>query len=72
MLDSISANPAIAAQMGQQNLDMLKNLTSQFQQPQTMVEYDDEAIEGENEEIILLEDIDNPREIGKVLKVGTQ
>ena len=59
--------------MGQQNLDMLKNLTSQFQQPpQTFVEYDDEAIEGDNEEVILLEDIDNPREIGKVLKVGTQ
>jgi hypothetical protein len=35
------------------------------------VEYDDEAIEGENEEVILLEDIDNPREVGTVLKVGT-
>lgn len=27
MLDSIAGNPMIAAQMGQQNLDMLKNLT---------------------------------------------
>ena len=35
------------------------------------VEYDDEVIEGDNEEVILLTDLDNPREIGKVLKVGT-
>lgn len=36
------------------------------------VEYDDEAVEGDNEEVILLSDLENPREIGKVLKMGTQ
>lgn len=36
------------------------------------VEYDDEYVEGDNEEVILLSGENNPREVGKVLKVGTR
>ena len=36
------------------------------------MEYDDEASDGDNEEVLLLSDEVNPQEIGKVLKVGTR
>ena len=42
-------------------------------QPNTLsVDYDDELIDGENEEVLLLSDEANPVEIVKVLKVGTR